>query len=327
MKNKDPRLLGIYQEIRKLRRKLSRVRSELKQAVSKNVIKEFEHSIADLQNQIAWLLLDAGEFKQGLMIYQSLPWHTHGEEKFNGIARALIEMECYDEARRLLERGLKRFPESCCLSVAMGLLHRRLGYEGEALQYFEKALSFEPDNRHAIYDKAIGLSELGYYEDSLSMVRSLLESYPDDPEYLIETGYCTLMMGYPEDAVGYYKKAWDIGYISPAIYGGFCCAYMKMGLKKDALEIAQEGLKVFPDVSAMYENLGETYFEHGWTIEARDVIEEGLKKFPDDERLKAVLDRIEDDTDNPDDPKKPPFLCIMILLALIIDKLRKKNHR
>jgi tetratricopeptide (TPR) repeat protein len=102
---------------------------------------------------------------------------------------------------------------------------------------------------------------------------------------------------------------------------------MELGLKKEALEIAQEGLKVFPDESAMYENLGETYFEHGWISEARDVIEDGLKKFPDDERLKTVLERIEDETDSPDDPKRPPFISIMILLSLIIDKLRKKNHK
>jgi len=74
-------------------------------------------------------------------------------------------------------------------------------------------------------------------------------------------------------------------------------------------------------------NLGETYFEHGWISEASDVINKGLKKFPDDKRLKAVLERIEDETDNSDDSKKPPFLGIMILLSLIIEKLRKKNHK
>ena len=39
-----------------------------------------------------------------------MSWRTHGEDKYNGIARALIEMEYYDEARQLLEKGLQEIP-------------------------------------------------------------------------------------------------------------------------------------------------------------------------------------------------------------------------
>ena len=98
-----------------------------------------------------------------------------------------------------------------------------------------------------------------------------------------------------------------------------------MGLKKEALEMAQEGIKEFPDVPAMYENLGEAYFEYGWIDDAKKVLEEGLKKFPDDERLKEVLKKIEDDTDDPDKNRKPPLIGIMLLLSLILKKLGKKN--
>ena len=135
-------------------------------------------------------------------------------------------------------------------------------------------------DKHALYDQAITLSELGYYEDSLSIVNKLIKKYPDDPEYLIETGYCHLMMGYPENAIEYYKKAGDMGYVSPSIYGGLCCAYMEMGLMNEALEVAHAGLKEFPEVSAMYENLGECYFEYGWSDRRKNCTSGRFEKVP-----------------------------------------------
>jgi tetratricopeptide (TPR) repeat protein len=325
MDKRDSNLVSIFEDIDNLKKRVKYVRRKLRQEKSESTRKDIIHSLSDLNNQLAWSFLDAGEFEKGLSIYQSLSWRTHGEDKYNGISRALIEMEYYDDARQILERGINRFPQSHCLLVGMGLLHRRLGHDFDALRYFKQALKCSPGDRHALYDKAITLSELGYYEDSLSIVNKLIKKYPDDPEYLIETGYCTLMMGYPENAIEYYKKASDTGFASPSIYGGLFCAYVEMGLKKEALEMAQKGIKKFPDVPAMYENLGEAYFEYGWIDDAKKVLQEGLRKFPDDERLKEVLKKIDDDTDDPDKNRKPPLVGIMLLLSLILKKLGKKN--
>ena len=325
MDKRDPKLISVCEDIDNLKKRAQNVRRKLKQEKGGSAKKYLIRALSTLNNQLAWSLLDAGEFEKGLSIYQSLSWRTHGEEKYNGIARALIEMKYYDDARQILERGLKRFSQSHCILVAMGLLHKRLGYDVDALRYFKQALKCSPGDRHALYDKAITLSELGYYENSLSIVKKLIKKYPDDPEYLIETGYCHLMMGYPENAIEFYKKAGDTGFLSPSIYGGLVCAYIDMGLKKEALEVAQEGIKVFPDVPAMYENLGEAYFEYGWVDDAKNVLEKGLRKFPEDERLKELLKKIEDDTDDPDKNKKPPLIGIMLLLELILNRIGKKN--
>jgi tetratricopeptide (TPR) repeat protein len=325
MRNKDPRITAIREEIRKLSKRLEKVEQKYRQATDKDRKKSLMLHVDDIKMNIGWLLLDAGEYDQGLAMYQSMSWHTYGEEKYNGISRALVELEYYDDARQILEKGLKRFPQSDCLLVAMGLLHKRLGHEVDALQYFNQALKYSPRDRHALYDKAITLSELGYYEDSLSITRKLIKKYPDDPEYFIEAGYCHLMTGYPENAIKYYKKASDNGFLSPSIYGGLVCAYMDMGLKHESLEIAQEGMREFPDVSSMYENLGEVYFEYGWVDDAKQVLEDGVEKFPEDERLKELLRKIEDDANDPDKNKKPPFIGIMLFLSLLLNRIEKKK--
>jgi len=87
----------------------------------------------------------------------------------------------------------------------------------------------------------------------------------------------------------------------------------------------EKGLREFPDEPYMYANLGQGYFEKGWTDEARNVLQQGLKKFPYDEQLKELLEKIDDETDDPDKGKKPPIIGLLLLLSIIQKRLGKKK--
>ncbi|MCX5718231.1 MAG: hypothetical protein NTW44_08045 [Nitrospirae bacterium] len=322
MNKKDPRLKVIYQEIKKLKRRLSRAQKGLGENTGNCAGREYKNCIAELKNQLAWALLDAGENENGLAMYQTLSWRTHAEMKFTGMARALIEMEYYNEARKLLGKGLSRFPESVPLLIAMGCLHQRLDNDFEALKYFEQAVKFTPDGRNALYNKALSLNNLGYYEDAEPIIKDLIEKYPDDPEYLVEMGYIDICRGYPEEAIPFYKKAKDAGYLNWSVYDGLFWSYYNMGLKNDALEIAIEGIKELPDShSRLYGDLSSIYKEMGWIDEAKDILKKGLEVFPEDNDLMELLKEIEDEENNPDNGKKPPIKEILIVAALI-KKLR-----
>ena len=320
-----PRINGIHRKIKKLKKKIATTQKQAKIVKGKIADRGLADHLTNLKNSLAWLYLDLGEYDAGLALYRELPWQTHGEAKYNGMARALIEMEYYDEAGRLLRKGLKRFPESTPLLVGMGLLHRRLGYEFDAFKYFESALEFAPNDRSALYDKALALNDLGYHDDALPILKDLVETYPNDPEYLNELGQTYLSAGLPEDSIPFFQKAKGMGYLAPGIYGGLYCAYMDIGLKNEALDIAQEGIEKLPDGHpGLYENLAEGCKEFGWINEARDVLHEGLKRFPDDEGLKKLQKEIEDKTDNPDKDKNPPVIGL-ILLSIILNKFLKKK--
>ncbi|MEF9438442.1 MAG: hypothetical protein L0922_06805, partial [Candidatus Mariimomonas ferrooxydans] len=84
--------------------------------------KRVSSRIESFKSRLAWFLLEAGEYREGLRLYRELSWKTYGEEKYIGISRALIELGEYHEADRLLARGLNRFPESGALLVAL-ILH------------------------------------------------------------------------------------------------------------------------------------------------------------------------------------------------------------
>jgi tetratricopeptide (TPR) repeat protein len=300
-----------------LRKKLYRAQDELKHAKGKKLKKNLELLINDLRHDIGYLLFTCGEYEKGLAMYQGLSWKTHGEGKYHGICWGLIQMRYYDAAWKLLNKGLKRYPESPCLLNAMGVLHRDLYHDYEALQYFEKALHRNPKNYSILFNKANVLCDFNFYEESASIYRQCIKNNPYDPYNFVMLGHCHLETGYPEEAVGSFKRArdlWDV----PEAFNGLYRAYEDMGLSNEARLIAEEGLRKFPDKdSRLYLNLANAYHNRGWVDDAKEVLQRGLKKFPDDEDLSELLKKIEDDSD---DPKKGSNLPI--LLAIILNNIR-----
>lgn len=300
-----------------LRRKLYRAQNALNHATEKKHKKNLKLLINDLRDSIGVLLMECGDYKGGLAIYQGLSWKTHGEGKYRGICWAFIHMEYYDAAWKLLNKGLQRYPESSCLLNAMGVLHRHLDHGYEALQYFEKALLLKPGDQAISFNKANSLFDFNLYEEADQLYRMCMRKNPYDPYYFIMLGRCHLETGYPEEAVKYFQSSCDL-YDVPEAYNGFYWAYENIGLTNDAIEIAEEGLRKFPNEdSSLYRNLASAYYSRGWINEAKDVIQKGMKKFPEDEDMKELLKEIEDDAD---DPKKGSNLPI--LLTIILNNIR-----
>ncbi len=322
-----------HEMLKALKGKYLCAQKQLQQARSKWQRRRLKEHFDDLKIDLAWTLLDCGKHEEGLALYISVCGRQYRERKYNGIGRALTEMKHYDEARRILEKGLKEFPESCSLWTCLGILHDILGDHFESLKCFEAAIKLDPTNSSGpLYNKALALMGLGSHTDAVSIIDYLIEEYPEEPKYLAERGNCALGTGYPHEALQYYEKAMGLLSESPdthtgvCIHSGLCTAYGELGMKREAIEIALEGLKRFPDEDpALYHNAGAAFFEMGWRKEALEILKKGVDKFPEDEEMKKFLKDIEDDMDDPDGGEKPPLLGILLLMGLIRKKL--KNFR
>ncbi len=322
-----------YGEVSQVEKKLQKVKDQLRVQKSEAKRKAMRRRINELKIDLGWKLMDRREYEKGLLLYRSLPWGTYGEIKCNGIARALTEMGDYDEARRVLDVGLRRYPDSYPLWVAMGALCETVGDYFEALKCLDVALeyAFFDEDSAALYNKALVLMRIGCYEEAQEIIEELIERYPEDPKYLIQRGFLALKRGYPEEALRYYQEAMEIWKEDPnlndgiEIYSGLCSVYMELGMKKEAMEVALEGLKRFPDEDpVLYHNVGVVFFEMGWRKEAIEVLKEGITKFPEDEEMRIFLKEIEDDLDDPDRGDKPPILGVLLLMALIHKRCKKK---
>lgn len=315
-----------YKELKALNKKLDRKQAELERHKNTILSAFIADEILQLRKEIAWALLNCGEYEKALNLYKSMSWKTQGETKYLGIGAALIEMGRIIEARQLLKKGLKRFPESYPLLVAMGNLYHGLGNYSMSLKYFEHALTFCPGHKTIMLSKANALYGLGLFEDAFPIYEYLAKNHPEEPLFITQLGYCHLQINYPEDAAKCFKAVMDSGYSNDDVYNGLYWAYYDMGLKTDAIEIAKEGIKKFPD-PVLYYNLGIAYYEKEWLFEAKDIVEKGLKKFSEDNDLKELLEIIEDEIDNPDDDKKPtiPPMMRVIALSAILKKLKHKK--
>jgi tetratricopeptide (TPR) repeat protein len=288
------------------------VQRNLKGAKSHRRRQQLKRELNNLKIDLGWTLMDCGKYEEGLALYKLLPWTTHGEIKCNGMARALTGMKCYDEARRLLEAGLRRFPNSNQLWVGLGGLNTSQGDYSGALKCFDMAIQCSSgESWEARYNKVIVLGQLGSYEEAVEILDDLIEEYPEDPKYLSERGYCASEMGYPQDALEYFQGAMEFWRKNPSvytgisIYTGLCHACFEIGEKRKAMEVALEGLKRFPDEDpALYQNVGATFLEMGWKDEAREVLKEGAEKFPEDEDLKSFSKYLDDNMDDPNGGKK-----------------------
>jgi tetratricopeptide (TPR) repeat protein len=313
-----------------LKRRLSEAQRELAQAKGRFDKNKFKDLVNETKLDLGWALLECGEYEKGLAVYLSVFGEQYQERKYNGIGTALTELGLYDEAKRILEYGLRKFPKSCALWTDMGILYDKLMDYSESLKCFEVALRVtRGENSGPLYNKALILTKLGSFEDAISIIDDLIEMYPEDAMYLAERGYCSLETGSATEALQYLQRAMALFEKFPtvdtgvAIYSGLCCAFTALGMRKESLNIALEGMKRFPDEDpVLYYNLGAVFYEMGWTEDSRRVLQKGIEIFPDDEELKKFLRDVENDLNDPDGDTKP-FLGLL-LLALLHRKLRKK---
>ena len=333
MMGSEARILSPGETLEPLMTQYIEVEKELEETGSRRRRQHLKRELDDLRVELGWTLMDCGKPEDGLALYRLLSWTSHGEIKCNGMSRALTEMKYYDEARRLLEAGLRRFPNSYQLWVALGALNDVLGDPVGVLKCCDMAILCAPEGSwEARYNKVITLEKLGSYEEATEILDGLIHKYPEDPKYLAERGYCASQTGYPQDALQYYQRAMEFWAKKPcactgvSIYAGLCSAYFDMGEKKKAMEIALEGLKRFPgEDPILYQNVGATFWEMGWKQEAREVLKKGLEKFPEDEDLKKFFSDVDADMDDPDGGIKPPILGLILLTALIHKKMRGRR--
>ena len=325
MNSKQTELKTLKEEYLMAARRLSRVKSEAKR-------RELKEHVDDLKINLGWTLLDHAEYEQGLALFELLSWRDYGETKCNGIARALVEMKHYGEARKILEKGLKKFPESCALWTDLGNLNERLGDHFESLICYEAAIRCDAEkDPGTLLNKALALMGLGLHTDALSILDHLIDEYPEEPLYLAERGNCALEMEYPLEALQYYQKAMAVytessdEHTGVCIYAGLCSAYIDLRMKREAAVTALEGLKRFPNgYPVLYYNAAAAFSGMGWGEEMLEILKKGVEKFPEDEDLNEFLKDVEDDMDDPDKGDHPPILGLLLLMALIHKKWRKR---
>jgi tetratricopeptide (TPR) repeat protein len=159
MDNQMPRQSSAGKSIKKLIRKIENTEAKLKVVADSEDRKKTNKELDDFKAQLAWQYLEAKEFEKAAGIYDKLPKDTHTGEHYCGKARILIETQKYDEARKLLEEALLKFPDYVPLLNTLGILYNVTADYYEALRYFDQALTIDPPNNSwSLSNKVFALS-------------------------------------------------------------------------------------------------------------------------------------------------------------------------
>lgn len=280
-------------ELRKLNARVEKLRVKLEETTEPKKKQTLKNKLNDLLVRTGEVHLNQKEYEKAISIYNALPWKTHGDDRYFGITRELIERGKHKEAEKILGEAITKYPESYQLLNSMGILFYRTDNQYEALRYFDRALAIEEsDNAAMLYNKAVSLNLLGYHEEAHKVLSELIEKVPYEAEYFAELGYCQMQRKEQWAAINSYRAAKELGLESASVYGGLCCAYVDAYLHHEAYEIAKEGVEKIPDDARLYENLAEAAMDLGSLEEANDVIKKGLALEPENEPLKELQEEV-----------------------------------
>jgi arylsulfatase A-like enzyme/Flp pilus assembly protein TadD len=220
-------------------------------------------------NQTAEILEMEGNYAEAAKVYgQILDLNPRSPVNYVNLALIQAKMNQFDEAVRILERGIAALPGSATLlsrlahtDMAMGRLQKALdawqavlvidpnyfdgllasawildlmGKKEEARGFFEKALAVEPENKFLRKNYAQNLATTGNLKEAIGIYERLKQDFPDDYEVLQDLGIAYGYAGDINSAIDALKAAIEI-HPTPVAYYNLTVALKKVGNIKDAV--------------------------------------------------------------------------------------------
>lgn len=128
-------------------------------------------------------LVRSGEYREAAESYHRL-LATRGniEEARWELALILARLEEWDKARTELELLAEASPDNLDYLNVLGLVLRRTGQSGRALEIFSKVRGRSPDDFTALVGEAQGFVETGRKREALGLIQIVAAKYPEDRE-------------------------------------------------------------------------------------------------------------------------------------------------
>ena len=163
----------------------------------------------------------------------NVPWH------YVNLAILLVRMQKLNEAIQVLEGGLKRLPESIVLLSRLAHFYMRAGRFQDAYDKAKATLEFQEDYFDGLVIAGWVKANWGQWEEAVQYFQKALEIEPENKLIRMKYAYSIAALGRREEAarIGEELKAESPG--DYRIYGDLGIIYTNMG----KLDLAEENLK------------------------------------------------------------------------------------
>jgi tetratricopeptide (TPR) repeat protein len=208
----------------------------------------------------------AGDRVNALAQYRkALELDPSKEEHYLSSASLMIIVGQFDEARKILDSGIERFPESVRLVIAMGLLRLDVGYPDDARIEYEKARSLAPDSP-AVW-KLLGMIQRteGDFPDAVrSFERAAALDGKDAQTYLFMGLAQERIEGGTDAALTDFQRAAQIAPgLVEAQFEAASIYLVSKGDSQRAIAVLCKIVAIAPDYAPAYRMLAQAYLRVG----------------------------------------------------------------
>lgn len=219
-------------------------------------VKEGEY-VFPSRMRIAYLLVKAGRLNDAreVLLQTAAKNNQQRAQLILTEAQILRDAKQYDEAFKVLSKGLEKLPDNPELLYEAAMVADKQGKTATFEQMLRKLIKLEPEHAHAY--NALGYSLLERKErmaEAMQLVEKAYQLAPDDAAIMDSMGW------------GYYLS----------------------GNLAKGVEFMRRAYATYPDPEVAA-HLGEVLWQQGAREEAKNIWHENLKKNPDSAALKAVI--------------------------------------
>ncbi len=148
-----------------------------------------------------------------------------------------------EDALRLLQDGMKEYPENADLHSGIGIYELRKGKIGEAVNHFRKAIDIQGESPVFYNNLAYAYAESNeYLNEALKLAKEALKTNPQNAVFIDTLGWIYFKKGMFDESTGYLSAALEISPRTEVIRAHLVMVYRWIGQEEKALNLVKEGI-------------------------------------------------------------------------------------
>jgi tetratricopeptide (TPR) repeat protein len=168
-------------------------------------------------------------------------------------AQSANERGALEEAERLLDEGLERYPTNVSLRYSLALLYEDLGRNRRALSVLDRLAEERPDDAAILNAYGYLLTdEFDRHDDARDYIERALALEPDSPAIIDSMGWVLFKIGDYRAARDYLERAYRLEQ-DPEIAAHLVAVRWQLGERDSARELLDESLRANPGNSHLQE--------------------------------------------------------------------------
>ena len=192
------------------------------------------------------------------------------------LGQALLKTGAPDEAARVFDAALLKWPDQALLHNGRGMALGALGKHAEALLAYEQAITLEPTLAEGWYNHGLAAQQCGDTERAGRDWREALHLRPAFPECLRALAELLRSTGDAAETLEHYRRALVVHADDTGLLLEYARLLVEAGSLRAALEAVSGALRTDPDRAEAWSLAGDLHYALGAKAEANGAYDSGI---------------------------------------------------